>query len=115
LPDKRRDGRVSGLGIAQHHGATRGIADVGNCEIAIEGELYGSIYYVETGEARGSELQGGYLVWCDDEDQVEATIADMIERKEIKASDRICCVYWLRARRSAGDHERWLESLEEST
>ena len=63
----------------------------------------------------GANSREGILVWCDDEDQVEATIADMIERKEIKASDRICCVYWLRARRSAGDHERWLESLEEST
>jgi hypothetical protein len=55
------------------------------------------------------------LVWCDHEDEVEATIANMIERKEIKASDRICCVYWLNARCPPGDHERWLESLEENT
>ena len=51
------------------------------------------------------------LVWCDDEDQVEATVAAMIERGEIEATDRVHCVHWLRGRGQPGAHERSLEEL----
>ena len=57
------------------------------------------------GSSSGREI----LVWCDDESEVEETIAGMVKRKEIAASDRVYCVYWASARAPAGSHEQWLE------
>jgi hypothetical protein len=57
-------------------------------------------------------ITGDIPVWCEEEDQVEATIDDMIKCNEIRASDRGRCVYWLNARCPAGDHERSLEELD---
>jgi 16S rRNA G1207 methylase RsmC len=51
------------------------------------------------------------IVWCDDEDEVETKIADMIGRGEITANDRVRCVHWLRAQSQSGEHERSLEEL----
>ena len=67
-------------------------------------------------EGRLSKLEGqssnsDISVWCDEDDQVEATFADMIDRGEIKASDRSRCVYWVHSRGTPGAHERSLEEL----
>jgi hypothetical protein len=47
-------------------------------------------------------------VWCEDESEVEATITEMVKRKEIAANDRGRCVYWGRALAPVGSHERAL-------
>jgi hypothetical protein len=57
----------------------------------------------------GSSSGRQFFVWCDDESEVEATIAEMVKRKEIAASDRVHCVYWASAEAPAGSHERGLE------
>jgi hypothetical protein len=69
--------------------------------------LEGRLSTLEAAVVAGREI----IVWCDDEDEVEEKIAGMIERGEIKASDRISCVHWLRARGQSGEHERSLEEL----
>jgi hypothetical protein len=52
------------------------------------------------------------IVWCDDEEQFEATVAEMIERGEISAADCVHCVHWLRVGPQSGQHERTLEDLD---
>lgn len=64
---------------------------------------------LETATGAGNDI----IVWCDEEDQFEPTVAEMIECGEIKATDRVHCVHWLRAHGQPGDHERSLEDIDQ--
>ena len=68
-------------------------------------------------ESRLARLEGfsstdDISVWCDEDDQVEATIADMIRRGDIAEGDRGRCVYWLHSRGAVSEHERSLAELD---
>jgi hypothetical protein len=70
--------------------------------------LEGRLARLETASGAGKEV----IIWCDEEDEFEARVAEMIASGEIKASDRVHCVHWQRAQGQPGDHERSLEELD---
>lgn len=49
-------------------------------------------------------------IWCDEPDQVQDAIDDMVEAGELKHIDRDRCVHWTLAK-GIGHHERGLEML----
>jgi hypothetical protein len=50
-------------------------------------------------------------VWCDDESDVEQTIAAMVADGEIEGTDRSRCVWWPYAKGARGSHESALAAL----
>jgi hypothetical protein len=70
--------------------------------------LEGRLARLEAASGAGKEI----IIWCDQGDEFEARVAEMTESGEIKASDRVHCVHWLRAQGQPGEHERSLEELD---
>ena len=70
--------------------------------------LQGRLAKLEAVAGAGKDI----IVWCDDDNQMDAKVSEMIERGEIRVSDRVHCVHWLRAGPQSGQHERALEDLD---
>ena len=53
------------------------------------------------------------IVWCDDPDDMDATIDAMIAEGKIMPGQRVLCFHWTKAKAEPGTHERALEQMGE--